>query len=169
MPNSRRLPLTDIWGIAGRLARRLTELGIDHAACTQTGRCALHPRAVQRYARTHRARAAGHSLHRARRSAARPQDDHGVAFVRPLVTARREMEEAVASYATRAAENAPAKSRRRRSWCSCRPTLSAPGCAICRERWSAAGRDRRYRQDHARRAPALAPSGGPDFTTRKPA
>lgn len=24
-----RLPLTDIWGIAGRLARRLTELGIE--------------------------------------------------------------------------------------------------------------------------------------------
>ena len=36
-----RLPLTDIWGIAGRLARRLTEIGIYHTARTQTDRCAL--------------------------------------------------------------------------------------------------------------------------------
>jgi DNA polymerase V len=110
-----RLPLTDIWGIAGRLARRRAEIGITTPlALKQTD-----PRFVrERFSVT---------LERTARELQgipcisfedAPPNRKTVMASRSfgkLVTARQEMEEAVASYAARAAEK-----MRRQNLAACR-------------------------------------------------
>jgi DNA polymerase V len=99
-----RLPLTDIWGIAGRLARRLTELGITTPlALKQTDARFVRERFSVTLERTVRELQGIPCI--ALEDA--PPDRKTIMASRSfgrLVTTRPEMEEAVASYATRAAE-----------------------------------------------------------------
>src|ERR1700733_1795007 len=98
-----RLPLTDIWGIAGRLARRLTELGITTPlALKQTDARFVRERFSVTLERTVLELRGIPCI--ALEDA--PPDRKSIMASRSfgrLVTARREMEEAVASYAGRAA------------------------------------------------------------------
>jgi DNA polymerase V len=105
-----RLPLTDIWGIAGRLARRLVALRIDTPlALKQTDARFVRERFSVTLERTVRELQGIPCI--ALEEA--PPDRKTIMASRSfgcLVTDRKEMEEAVASYATRAAE----KMRRQR-------------------------------------------------------
>jgi DNA polymerase V len=99
-----RLPLTDIWGIAGRLARRLSDLGITTPlALKQTDARFVRERFSVTLERTVRELQGIPCI--AIEDA--PPDRKTVMASRSfgrLVTVRHEMDEAVASYATRAAE-----------------------------------------------------------------
>jgi len=99
-----RLPLTDIWGIAGRLARRLVEIGIaTPLALKRTDARFIRERFSVTLERTVRELQGIPCI--ALEEA--PPDKKTIMASRSfgkLVTARQEMEEAVASYAARAAE-----------------------------------------------------------------
>ena len=167
-----RLPLTDIWGIAGRLARRLTDLGITSPLILK--------RTDARFVRER----FSVTLERTVRELQgipcialdeAPPDRKTVMASRSFgkrVTSRVEMEEAVASYVARAAE----KLRRQNlaagsAWCSCRPTpfarrmrnmrASRPCSFLWRQPIRASSRGPRNA--------ASARSGARDFGTRKPA
>jgi DNA polymerase V len=99
-----RLDLTDIWGIGGRLARRLLDIGITTPlALKQTDARFIRERFSVTLERTVRELQGIPCI--ALEEA--PPDKKTIMASRSfgkLVTARREMEEAVASYAARAAE-----------------------------------------------------------------
>src|ERR1700683_2764945 len=99
-----RLPLTDIWGIAGRLARRLIEIGIaTPLALKQTDARFIRERFSLTLERTVRELLGIPCI--ALEQA--PPDKKTIMASRSFgkrVTARSEREEAVASYAARAAE-----------------------------------------------------------------
>jgi DNA polymerase V len=99
-----RLPLNDIWGIGGRLARRLMDIGITTPlALKQTDARFIRERFSVTLERTVRELQGIPCI--ALEEA--PPDKKTIMASRSfgkLVTARREMEEAVASYAARAAE-----------------------------------------------------------------
>jgi nucleotidyltransferase/DNA polymerase involved in DNA repair len=98
------MPLTDIWGIAGRLAWRLTELGIDTPlALKKTDARFIRERFSVTLERTVRELQGTPCI--ALEEA--PPDRKTIMVSRSfgrMVTDRREMEEAIASYASRAAE-----------------------------------------------------------------
>jgi DNA polymerase V len=99
-----RLPLTDIWGIAGRLARRLMDIGIaSPLALKQTDARFIRERFSVTLERTVRELQGIPCIALEEAPPDRKTIMASRSFGR-LVTARREMEEAVASYATRAAE-----------------------------------------------------------------
>jgi DNA polymerase V len=99
-----RLPLTDIWGIAGRLARRLTELGITTPlALKQTDARFVRERFSVTLERTVRELQGIPCIALEEAPPDRKTIMASRSFGR-LVTERPEMEEAVASYATRAGE-----------------------------------------------------------------
>ena len=77
-----RLELTDLWGIAGRLAERLRAIGITTPLELRDADHRLDPRALQRRARTHGAGIARRRLHRSRRGHARSQEPGRFALVR---------------------------------------------------------------------------------------
>lgn len=99
-----RLPLAEIWGIAGRLARRLTDIGITSPlALKQTDARFIRERFSVTLERTVRELQGIPCI--ALEEA--PPDRKTVMASRSfgkLVTAKHEMQEAVASYAARAAE-----------------------------------------------------------------
>jgi DNA polymerase V len=149
-----RLPLNDIWGIGGRLAHRLMDIGITTPlALKQTEARFIRERFSVTLERTVRELqgipciALGEA----------PPDKKTIMASRSfgkLVTARVEMEEAVASYAARAAE----KMRRQnlaagRLMVSSRQSLPPTGRAICARADGAARRGKcRHWDDHECRA-----------------
>ena len=99
-----RLPLTDIWGIAGRLARRLASLGIETPlALKQTDARFIRERFSVTLERTVRELQGWPCIALEEAPPDRKTIIASRSFGR-MVTERREMEEAVASYASRAAE-----------------------------------------------------------------
>jgi DNA polymerase V len=99
-----RLPLTDIWGIAGRLSRRLAEIGITTPlALKQADTRFIRERFSVTLERTALELRGMPCIALEDAPASRKSVMASRSFGR-LVTARREMEEAVASYAARAAE-----------------------------------------------------------------
>jgi DNA polymerase V len=94
----------DIWGIAGRLARRLTDLGITSPlALKQTDACFIRERFSVTLERTLRELQGIPCIELEDAPPDRKTIMASRSFGR-IVTERREMEEAVASYAGRAAE-----------------------------------------------------------------
>ena len=77
-----RLELTDLWGIAGRMAERLRAIGITTPLELRDADASHGARALQRRHRAHGARTAGRRLYRPRRSFARPQEPDRLAIVR---------------------------------------------------------------------------------------
>jgi DNA polymerase V len=99
-----RLPLTDIWGIAGRLGRRLADIGITTPlALKQADARFIRERFSVTLERTALELRGIPCMALEDTPATRKSVMASRSFGR-LVTARREMEEAVASYAARAAE-----------------------------------------------------------------
>jgi DNA polymerase V len=99
-----RLPLAEIWGIAGRLARRLTALRIDTPlALKQTDARFIRERFSVTLERTVRELQGTPCIALEEAPPDRKTIMASRSFGR-MVTERREMEEAVASYASRAAE-----------------------------------------------------------------
>jgi DNA polymerase V len=99
-----RLPLTDIWGIAGRLARRLTDAGIaTPLALKQTDARFIRERFSVTLERTVRELQGTPCIALEEAPPDRKTIMASRSFGR-MVTERCEMEEAVASYASRAAE-----------------------------------------------------------------
>ena len=99
------MELTDLWGVAGRLAARLTALGITTPLELKADRSAFHPRALQR-GRSN-AWCWNCAACRASRSKRRPPDRKSIMASRSFgrtVETRAELEEAVATYTSRAAE-----------------------------------------------------------------
>lgn len=98
------LPLTDIWGIAGRLARRLAAIGIaTPLALKQTDARFIRERFSVTLERTVRELQGTPCIALEEAPPDRKTIKASRSFGR-MVTERREMEEAVASYASRAAE-----------------------------------------------------------------
>jgi DNA polymerase V len=99
-----RLPLTDIWGIAGRLSRRLVDIGITTPLeLKQADARFIRERFSVTLERTALELRGIPCIALEDAPASRKSVMASRSFGR-LVTARREMEEAVASYASRAAE-----------------------------------------------------------------
>ena len=99
-----RLPLTEIWGIAGRLSRRLADIGITTPlALKQADARFIRERFSVTLERTALELRGISCIALEDAPATRKSVMASRSFGR-LVTARREMEEAVASYAARAAE-----------------------------------------------------------------
>ena len=97
-----KIELTDLWGVAGRLAVCLRAIGIDTPLELKRG----DPRLIRERlgvvsARLALARGGVPGL---RARDARPEKHHGLPFVRPAGSALAELREAVASYTARAAE-----------------------------------------------------------------
>ena len=99
-----RMEMTDLWGVAGRLAARLSALGIATPLDLKRRRSASHPRTARRRHHAPGARAARRAcLDLERETPDRKSIMASRSFGRP-VTALAELREAVAAYTTRAAE-----------------------------------------------------------------
>jgi DNA polymerase V len=99
MPELGRLPLTNIWGIAGRLARRLTNMGIPlPLALKQTDARFIRERFSVMLERTVR-KLQGIPCIALEEAPPDKKTIMASCSFGKLVTERREMEEAVASYA----------------------------------------------------------------------
>jgi DNA polymerase V len=161
-----RLPLTDIWGIAGRLGRRLADIGITTPlALKQADARFIRERFSVTLERTALELRGMPCIALEDAPASRKSVMASRSFGR-LVTARREMEEAVASYAARAAAKISPSAG---SWCSCRPTLSA--LRMCNmpasRRFGSRLRPPIPARSCAPPGSASTPSGATDFSIRR--